>query len=51
MEVNSVFVVYVSCEVSTAICVETVSEDLYFEFINIIEIKNRSWILFISQLK
>ena len=32
------FVVYVPCEASTAICVETVSEDLYFEFTDIIEI-------------
>ena len=30
------FVVYVSCDVLTAICVETVSEGLYFEFTNII---------------
>ena len=38
------FVVSVYHEVSTAICVETVSEDLYFEFTNVIEIKNsRSW--------
>jgi hypothetical protein len=36
------FVAYVLYEVSSAICVETVSEYLYFEFTNIIEIKNSS---------
>jgi len=41
-----VFVGSVYREVSAAICVETVSEGLYFEFANIIEIKNsRSLIL------
>jgi len=36
LQVNSVIVVYVSCKVPTTICVETVSEEMYFEFTDII---------------